>query len=856
MLLRRLSILIAFVVCSVWAFGQVNNYPAPKGQDLSTDYSVEVNGKPVPVYPAKTQHHDKKYSLAYFDFSGTVTVTIKSNKPLDKLEILPYKYGFKPVVKGNQATFTANKPFDIAFEPTGQDSPLLLFSNDMEKDAPNPKDKNVVYFGPGVHNPKGGIIKLKSNQTLYIAGGAVVNAGIDASGDNIRIMGRGILDGSDWEHNAGPNDFMVNATDCNNLLMKDIIIKGSYYWTVVPQRCDQVMIDHIRLAGSRVGNDDGVDPCNSSNVTIKNCFFRTDDDAISPKGTTRAGGEVTSRAVDNILVENCTFWVDFANVFRIATESSCPAIRNFTARNIDVIHFPTRNNVQIFYLHPTGNMPMENLTFENIRINGASFFNLAKITPMQPLVGTRPIETPKPNNITIGSGRRGLGSRGYGEFVPIAGDGPYVHNVTFKNIYTYGKNKTHELDEAATLLKGISKFQNVSNIVFDNVNLYGKPLTKETSGVVVGDFSDNIIFTNTKDTSHKAFVHPGILHNTDDLERIKQIVATQKQPGIGSYLLLKALPTASANYAMKGPFEKIARDGVDGSTKSAFEQDFNAAYYNALMWSITGEEAHAQKAIAIINAYSNKLKAITGSNDNDLLAGLSAFPLANAAEIMRYSYTKWTPAEIAQCEQMLRNVFVKQLMHFFTKPAYTNGNWGAAAIKSMMALGIFLNDHALFDNAVTFFYNGVDNGALNNYIVTKEGQCQESGRDQQHTMLGIGCLAEACEVGFKQGLDMYSAFDNKLLKGFEYTASYNLGNTVPYVQWKDITGKYSQWTIISTMGRGAFRPVFELAYNAYAIRKKIPMPYTKQVLEKARPEGPAPYNDNAGLGTLLFYSGN
>lgn len=117
------------------------------------------------------------------------------------------------------------------------------------------------------------MIRLGSNQTLYLAGGAVVNAGIEATGDNITICGRGILDGSDWEHNAGPTDYMINAKNCNNLVMRDIIIKGSYYWTIVPQNCDRVLIDRIRLAGSRVGNDDGVDPCNSSNVTIRNCFF-------------------------------------------------------------------------------------------------------------------------------------------------------------------------------------------------------------------------------------------------------------------------------------------------------------------------------------------------------------------------------------------------------------------------------------------------------------------------------------------------------------------------------------------------------------------------------------------------------
>lgn len=46
---------------------------------------------------------------------------------------------------------------------------------------------------------------------------------------------------------------MINAKHCNNLVMKDIILKGSYYWTIVPQDCDRVLIDHIRLAGSRVG---------------------------------------------------------------------------------------------------------------------------------------------------------------------------------------------------------------------------------------------------------------------------------------------------------------------------------------------------------------------------------------------------------------------------------------------------------------------------------------------------------------------------------------------------------------------------------------------------------------------------
>ena len=52
-------------------------YPAPVSETLSVDYVIEVDGKLIPVYTALTQHHDKKYSIAYFDFSGSVTVKIK-----------------------------------------------------------------------------------------------------------------------------------------------------------------------------------------------------------------------------------------------------------------------------------------------------------------------------------------------------------------------------------------------------------------------------------------------------------------------------------------------------------------------------------------------------------------------------------------------------------------------------------------------------------------------------------------------------------------------------------------------------------------------------------------------------------
>ncbi|HMR82855.1 MAG TPA: alginate lyase family protein [Niabella sp.] len=843
MFLPRFSLLMILFLCVLVSAGQVISYPAPKGEPLSNDYTVTVNGKPVPVYPVKSQHRDKKYSIAYFDFEGPVTVTIKTSRPLNNLVVLPYKYGIKPSVNGNAATFTTDRPFDISFEPTGGDSPLLLFSNSLEKDVPQRDDKNVIYFGPGVHNPVGGLIKLKSNQTLYIAGGAVVKAGIDATGDNIKIMGRGIIDGSDWDHNAGPNDFMINATDCNNLIIKDVILKGSYYWTVVPQRCDRVLIDHIRLAGSRVGNDDGVNPCNSSNVTIKNCFFRTDDDAISPKGITRAGGEQTSRPVENVLVENCTFWVDFANVFRIATESSCPAIRNFTARNIDVIHFPRRKNVQIFYLHPTGNMPMENLVFENIRINGESFFNLAKLTPMQPLVGTRSIEKPRPNNITLGPGRRGTGSRGYGEFVWIHGDGPYIHNVTFRNISTYGKNSTPELGPGATLIQGIDENRKVSNVIFSNVSLYNKPLTAQSPGVKIGPYTNGITFNTT---SGQPFVHPGLLHSAEDLARMKKAVAIREEPVYAGYQRFILDPASQYTYTMQGPMSMVGRNPTVGQT--VYDSDANAAHQNAVMWAITGDKRYADKAIQIVNAWSSTLDTITG-RDAVLMAGLGPFKMVNAAELLRYTNAGWSETDIKQTEKHFKEVIYPVISHF---APFANGNWDAAAIKTVMAIGVFCNDRAIYENGLRYYINGCGNGRLTHYVINEEGQAQETGRDQPHTQLGIGLLSDCSEIAWHQGLDLYSYADNRLLKGFEYTARYNLGYEVPFTHILDRTGKYEHFKP-STQGRGELRAVYEQVYNHYVKRVGLAAPYTSQAAEKIRPEGPGrPGADHPGYGTLYY----
>jgi len=258
-------------------------------------------------------------------------------------------------------------------------------------------------------------------------------------------------------------------------------------------------------------------------------------------------------------------------------------------------------------------------------------------------------------------------------------------------------------------------------------------------------------------------------------------------------------------------------------------------------------QKEARKAVEILNAWGSTLKKMDG-HDVQLAAGLNGFKFVSAAELIRYTYSKWEPKDIEAFERMLREVIYPPLKEF---APFANGNWGGACIKTVMSIGVFCNDRAMFDGAVDYFYHGSADACLTNYVFNEAGQCQESGRDQTHTQLGLGQLAEACEIGWHQHLEMYGAADNRLLKGFEYTAKYNLGFEVPFVAHVDTTGTYAA-KVISTKVRGQLRPIYEMVWNHYHNRMGLEAPYTKQAAEKVRPEGAAFGPDGVGFGTLLF----
>ena len=457
--MEGLIVIAACIVGAASSDAEVVTYPAPPGETLSEDYEVSVEGKQVDVYTARTldpPFADKQwdfggpYSFANFDMSGRVVVRIVSKRPLRDVVIRPQSKGIQPVLEDDHTiTLSLNKPHKLSIEPEGKKGPLLLFANPLETDAPEPDDPGIVFFGPGLHKPEK--ITLQSNQTLYLAGGAVVKAEVLAEGTNIRIRGRGVLDGSDWEWRKGPVGNLIAIRNSQDIEVTGITLRGSSHWTIVPRNSQRVTIRNVKLCNSRVQNDDGINPCNSQDVLITDCFIRSDDDCVALKGLDFSG---ENSNVEGIIVENSTLWCDRARIFLLGHESRAEFMRNVTIRNLDIIHF----SMTPFLFEPGEDMRLENITVEDVRIHGEG---------QRELIRLRPVVNQYMRKKVPG----------------------FIRNIRFRNVTLQGKP-----GEYLVQVDGADAEHDVRDVTFEGVSILDSKLTEDSAEVRVGENTENIQF--------------------------------------------------------------------------------------------------------------------------------------------------------------------------------------------------------------------------------------------------------------------------------------------------------------------------------------------------------------------------
>lgn len=438
---------ILFFLATVNAAAQVTIYTPPEEAESAPEFQVEVNGMPVFVYNTRCA------AFAYFSFKGTADIKVIYLSALNDFNIRPKSRLIKAEQYRNQIRFTLEKPENLSIEINGNiKRPLFIFANPPEATVPDKKDKNVVFFEGGkIHYP--GEVFLKSNQTLYIEGGAIVRGHIMTDkGRNIRIMGRGILDNRLYKRGECRP---IEINQCDSVLIEGIILTESRHWSCASTASENVTYDNLKIVSSNDW-DDGIDIVGSKHVLVKNCFIQTKDDCIAIKaGVNYFTKFNSSYTVDDIVVQNSVLWNGvWGNGLEIGFETRTDTIKNITFRNCDLIHVEGPEGT--FTIHNGDRALVQNILYEDIRVEDSKGW----------LIDFKILFSQYSKDKVRGR----------------------IENVHFKNILVEG-----DIFPYSQLL-GFNEVNRISGVTLENFIIHGTKVTSTYNGMITSINTDNLIF--------------------------------------------------------------------------------------------------------------------------------------------------------------------------------------------------------------------------------------------------------------------------------------------------------------------------------------------------------------------------
>lgn len=306
--------------------------------------------------------------ITYFDFEGVAEIEIKLlDCDIESVQVLPSSYAITPEVDTENSTIKFFITEPNAYTVVLNDSPkraIHIFANALETYIPDKGDEDVIYIGPGEWDI--GDITLEDNQTLYIAGGAVVHGTVNANfAENITVCGRGILDGSMYAGWQGREAHIPLKFDyCKNITLKDIILLNSNAWVCQAFSSRDGLIDGIKIISSRP-NGDGITLQSCADYIVENCFVRTWDDSLVVKnyyGSTQ-----------NISFSNMQLWTDLAQSMEIGFETNKANRANITIENVVFEDITVLANFHkpVISIHNGDNAEISHIIFKDIIVENA-----------------------------------------------------------------------------------------------------------------------------------------------------------------------------------------------------------------------------------------------------------------------------------------------------------------------------------------------------------------------------------------------------------------------------------------------------------------------------------------------------
>ncbi|MFJ3216393.1 alginate lyase family protein [Kitasatospora sp. NPDC086801] len=344
-----------------------------------------------------------------------------------------------------------------------------------------------------------------------------------------------------------------------------------------------------------------------------------------------------------------------------------------------------------------------------------------------------------------------------------------------------------------------------------------------------------------------AFQHPGVLVSGQQLAFLKGKLDAGAEPWTSAFADLRSSKYASLDWQPR-PRANVECGSSSHPNNGCSDErdDAMAAYAHALLWTLTRDQRYADKAIAIMDAWSAVIQEHTNSNA-PLQTGWSGNNWSRAAELIRYSGAGWPAASVDRFATMLRTVYVPLLSPGSPRK---NGNWELIETDALMGIAVFLDDRGLFDQAAdmwrkrlpAYVYLSSDGdlpvpppkagiegeSALVKYWSGQstfvDGLSQETCRDFGHTGWGLEAAAQTAETARLQGLDLWSEGRERLVKALEFHTAYDNGANVP------------DWLCDGSVKTG-LGPAVQLAYNEYHLREGVAMPQTERYVAAHSPFG-------------------
>lgn len=443
---------------------QLTTYPGPAGIAASDQYAVTVEQAGAPqtsfvykVLARKTDtNREADTSWTSFSFKGDITVRVtKLGGTPTGCIVRPYSAAIQTTfdAASETCTFTLHDPgnFSVEFEPDIHNPvvhPMLVFANPPEADVPDPDDPDVVYFGPGVHNAGLGQ-PIRSNQTIYLAGGAWVNGAFLAQGpvENVTIRGRGVISGLFFDTGAqDSNVSQPGLIDIPNQSSKNVLIEGI---TLVdaPRFNIRALAQDTTIHGVKEiawwFNTDGIVGGNKS--IIEDSFVKVNDDSIKLHWG------------DTIVRRNVLWQLENGGTFNLGWNIE-DDVHDFHVYDDDVIHAEhyQYEALAVFRSRQAGAGDLHRYLFENIRVENAPWRLFYLV-----------LENNKWYDPTLGYGQ--------------------IEQAIFRNIHDY--EASHQ---RPNVIQGIDATHQVKNISLQNVFTDGVCVGSATAG----DFTIDPATTN------------------------------------------------------------------------------------------------------------------------------------------------------------------------------------------------------------------------------------------------------------------------------------------------------------------------------------------------------------------------